>query len=71
LINGLPLAELLDDPSIDPRNGFMNLAGQPHSVYLDYLEAMGLDPNGQVIPSGEFLLSAAATSGKKTRMVWS
>ena len=71
LIDGLPLAELLDDPSIDPRNGFMNVAGQPRSVYLAYLDAMGLDPDGNALPSGELMLSAAATSGKRTRMVWS
>jgi hypothetical protein len=71
LIDGLPLAEMLDDPSLDPRLGFMNIAGQPRHVYLAFLDAMGLDPDGNLLPTGDLMLSAAATSGKKTRMVWS
>jgi 5,5'-dehydrodivanillate O-demethylase len=71
LIDGLPLAEMLDDPSLDPRSGFMNVAGQPHSVYLEYLDAMGLDAEGNVLPNSDLMLAAAATSGKRTRMVWS
>jgi 5,5'-dehydrodivanillate O-demethylase len=71
LVDGLPLAEMLEDPSLDPRNGFVNLAGQPRNVYLACLEAMGLDPDGQVLATGEFMLTQAATSGKKARLVWS
>jgi len=69
LTEGLPLAEMLADPSIDPRNGFPNQAGQPESVRLAFLDAMGLDPNGEIVERGtEFLVTAGAAP--KNRMVW-
>jgi hypothetical protein len=60
----------LDDPSLDPRNGFPFLAGQPKAVFHEYLEAMGLNPDGNVMSSGEFVLTRSGVSGKKTRTVW-
>ena len=69
LLEGLPLAEMLADPSIDPRNGFINQAGQPESVRLAYLDAMGLDSEGQIVEQGSEALVAA--SGASTRMMWS
>ncbi|MGA2393887.1 MAG: aromatic ring-hydroxylating dioxygenase subunit alpha [Candidatus Lustribacter sp.] len=69
LTRGLPLAEMLDDPSLDPRNGFPNQYGQPESVRVAFLEAMGLDPNGEIADGSAFLITASA-AGKK-RMVWS
>jgi 5,5'-dehydrodivanillate O-demethylase len=71
LIDGLPLAEMLEDPSLDPRLGFSPFAGQPRAVFEEYLEAMGLDPAGHPVARGELLLLAGAASGKKARLIWS
>jgi 5,5'-dehydrodivanillate O-demethylase len=69
LTEGLPLADMLDDPGLDPRSGYVGQAGQPEHVRIAFLEAMGLDPSGQVKEQGvEFLLNAAGA--KKNRMVW-
>jgi 5,5'-dehydrodivanillate O-demethylase len=69
LTQGLPLAEMLADPSIDPRNGFINQAGQPEEVRIAFLEAMGLDPNGEIIEKGaDFLVRAGGAPAN--RMVW-
>ena len=70
LLDGLPLADMLADPSIDPRNGFINQAGQPESVRIAYLDAMGLDPSGNIAEAGSDFLVTASTAGS-TRMVWS
>ena len=69
LTQGLPLAEMLADPSIDPRNGFINQAGQPDSVRREFLLAMGLEADGSIREDGATFLVGA--SDKKTRMVWS
>jgi 5,5'-dehydrodivanillate O-demethylase len=70
LTEGYTLAEMLEDPSIDPRNGFPNQYGQPESVRVAFLEAMGLDPSGKIIERGtEFLVTAG--NAAKNRMVWS
>jgi 5,5'-dehydrodivanillate O-demethylase len=71
LMNGVPLAEMLEDPSLDPRGGFSSFAGQPPGVFQEYLEAMGLDPDGHPIAQGDMLLVQGAASGKKTRFIWS
>ena len=71
LIDGVTLAEMLDDPSIDPRAGFANIAGQPQYVREALFEAMGLDPKMDAAGDGKLVLVDAATSGKKTRTVWS
>jgi hypothetical protein len=65
------MEEMLEDPSIDPRLGFPNQYGQPESVRVAFLEAMGLDPSGERIGPGgtDFLVTAG--SAKKNRMVWS
>jgi 5,5'-dehydrodivanillate O-demethylase len=71
LTKGLPLAEMLADPSIDPRNGFTNQAGQPEAVRVAFLDAMGLDPDGSIRDDGTSFLVNAGTSTTKARMVWS
>jgi hypothetical protein len=60
---------MLDDPSLDPRNGFPNQYGQPEAVRVAFLEAMGLDPNGEIADGSAFL--ATASAAPKKRMVWS
>jgi 5,5'-dehydrodivanillate O-demethylase len=69
LVNGVTLGEMLEDPSIDPRNGFINQAGQPESVRLAFLDAMGLKADGSIREDGSSFLVTA--SSQKTRMVWS
>ncbi len=71
LIEGLPLGVMLDDPSIDPRNGFTLQAGQPEWVRLAFLDAMGLDPDGGVRDEGTNFLVNASTGATNSRMVWS
>jgi 5,5'-dehydrodivanillate O-demethylase len=71
LRDGLPLAEMLADPSIDPRNGFTGQAGQPEAVRIAFLDAMGLDPDGSVRDAGTNFLVNASAGASKTRMVWS
>jgi 5,5'-dehydrodivanillate O-demethylase len=69
LVEGVSLSEMLDDPSLDPRNGFPNQYGQPETVRVAFLEAMGLDPNGEIADGSAFLATASAAA--KKRMVWS
>jgi 5,5'-dehydrodivanillate O-demethylase len=71
LTEGLPLAEMLADPSVDPRNGFTNQVGQPEAVRVAFLDAMGLDPDGSIRDEGTNFLVNASTGAAKTRMVWS
>jgi len=71
LRNGVPLADMLADPSIDPRMGFANHAGQPEWVRLQFLEAMGLDADGAIRDDGTNFLVNAGTSAQPARMVWS
>jgi 5,5'-dehydrodivanillate O-demethylase oxygenase subunit len=70
LLDGLTLDEMLADPSLDPRNGYMNQAGQPEPVRLAFLDAMGLDPSGNVIVE-RGVNSLVAASGTGSRMIWS
>jgi 5,5'-dehydrodivanillate O-demethylase len=69
-VEGVPLAEMLADPSIDPRNGFNLHYGQPEYVRVAFLEAMGLDPYEEKRERGAGVLVEASTAAK-TRMVWS
>jgi len=46
--DGLPLAEILADPILDPRLGYTNQYGQPDAVRRQFCEAMGIDPDSQV-----------------------
>jgi 5,5'-dehydrodivanillate O-demethylase len=68
LTEGLTLAEMLDDPSTDPRLGFPNQYGQPEAVRVAFLEAMGLDPTGEIKDGSGFLI--AGKPDDKKRMVW-
>jgi 5,5'-dehydrodivanillate O-demethylase len=69
LTEGLTLAEILDDPSIDPRIGYTTQAGQPSWVRRQFLEAMGLDPNTELREAGsEFLVAGTA---KPNQLTWS
>jgi len=70
LTGGLSLAEMLEDPSIDPRNGYVGQAGQPEHIRRAFFEAMGLDPDGQVRDAGSSWLVTAA-GAPTNRMVWS
>jgi 5,5'-dehydrodivanillate O-demethylase oxygenase subunit len=70
LTQSLTLAEMMEDPSIDPRQGYQAQAGQPEWVRQLFLDAMGLDPNGNVAETGAgFLVTAGGAA--KDRMVWS
>jgi 5,5'-dehydrodivanillate O-demethylase oxygenase subunit len=69
MTEGLTLEEMLEDPGIDPRTGYTSQAGQPESVRKAFFEAMGLDPNGEVLEVGaEFLVTAGAA--RVNRTVW-
>jgi 5,5'-dehydrodivanillate O-demethylase len=65
---GLPLAEMLADPAIDPRRDYRFQIGQPLAVRRAYLEAMGLDPDGVELTPGAALLTAEAA--QKSRRIW-
>ncbi len=70
LTESLTLAEMMEDPSIDPRQGYVAQAGQPEWVRQQFLEAMGLDRDGNVAETGAgFLVTAGGAA--KNRMVWS
>ena len=62
LVNGMPMAEMLADPSLDPRAGYIAQAGQPLWVRRQFLEAMGLDPDTQQHEGGSSFLLAGATN---------
>ena len=72
LLEGVPLEEMLQDPSIDPRN-FYAIAGQPPNVRAELLAAMGLDAQGERLDAGtgNVLTAAVARAGKKTTAWWS
>jgi 5,5'-dehydrodivanillate O-demethylase len=72
LLDSVPLAEMLEDPSIDPRN-FFAIAGQPLYVRTELLAAMGLDAAGHALDEGtsRVLVTAVAKPGKKTTAWWS
>jgi 5,5'-dehydrodivanillate O-demethylase len=65
---GLPLAEMLADPAIDPRRDYRFQIGQPPAVRRAYLEAMGLDPDDSELKPGAALLTAEAA--QKSRRIW-
>jgi 5,5'-dehydrodivanillate O-demethylase len=69
LVEGLPLAEMLEDPGLDPRLGYVNQYGQPDRVRAAYRDAMGLDANDDVASNGSSFLVAAG-SAKQNRQVW-
>jgi hypothetical protein len=64
---GLPIAEMLGDPGLDPRKGYPFQTGQPEAVRLAYMDAMGLDPNALVEAGASFLSAAGANT---SRRVW-
>ena len=66
-IDGVTTAEMLGDPSIDPRGGYTLQLGQPESVRRAFLEAMGVDPDGAADAGARFLASAGA---KSSRRIW-
>jgi 5,5'-dehydrodivanillate O-demethylase len=72
LVNGVSLAELLDDPATDPRFGFIGISGQPREVQREWLAAQGLDPDGTVIARGsaDGALVEAAARGTKSKIAW-
>jgi 5,5'-dehydrodivanillate O-demethylase len=62
---GVVTAEMLDDPSIDPRRGYPFQIGQPDAVRRAYMEAMGLDPDDVVEAGAGFLATAAAQTSRR------
>jgi 5,5'-dehydrodivanillate O-demethylase len=46
--DGMPLAELMESPLLDPRLGYTNQYGQPAEVQRQFREAMGLDDASEV-----------------------
>ena len=64
---GLPIAEMLGDPGLDPRKGYPFQIGQPEAVRLAYMDAMGLDPDALVESGAGFLSAAGANT---SRRVW-
>ena len=67
LLEGLPLADILADPSVDPRLGYSGLAGQPKYVADELLEAMGI--NDQLLDtSGVRVL--VETGGATVKNAW-
>jgi 5,5'-dehydrodivanillate O-demethylase len=66
--DGLPLAEMLADPAIDPRRDYRFQIGQPPAVRRAYLEAMGIDPDDSDPTPGAALLTAEAAQA--SRRIW-
>ena len=64
---GLPLAEMLADPAIDPRRDYPFQIGQPEAVRRAYLDALGLTVDAIADRGTDHLLSAAA---KNSRRIW-
>ena len=61
---------MLADPSIDPRNGFFSIAGQPAEVTKQWFAAVGLDADGYAIDqatAAERLHGSRRRRGEKTR----
>ena len=75
LVNSVSLQEMLADPSIDPRNGFFSIAGQPAEVTKQWFGAVGLDADGYAIDHAtaaeRLLMEAGAVAGKKRVAWWS
>jgi 5,5'-dehydrodivanillate O-demethylase len=46
--DGLPLAEMMEQPWLDPRLGYTNQFGQPATVRRQFFDAMGMDPDYEV-----------------------
>jgi 5,5'-dehydrodivanillate O-demethylase len=69
LVNGLPLADMLADPTLDPRR-WMAIAGQPAYVREELLGAMGLDADGS--PNGDAvgMFATLASAGVKRAAWW-
>ncbi len=66
-VDGLTAAEMMNDPSLDPRAGYPLQAGQPDAVRFAYMEAMGIDPNNAEAYGAGYLTAAGATT---SRRIW-
>jgi hypothetical protein len=60
------IAEMLDDASIDPRNGYNLQLGQPEAVRRAFLEAMGVDPED----AGSAARAPAGAGARPSRRIW-
>jgi len=69
LVNSLPRAEMLADPTLDPRR-WMAMAGQPAYVREEMLAAMGLDADGSASDNAVGVFASVASSGKKAAAWW-
>ena len=69
LVDSLPLAEMLADPTLDPRR-WMAIAGQPAYVREEMLAAMGLDAGGSPTDNAVGVFAAVASAGTKRAAWW-
>jgi 5,5'-dehydrodivanillate O-demethylase len=67
LLEGVPIAEMAADPSLNPLSGFHFQVGQPEEVRRAFLEAMGFNPDGANDQGAAFMVDAGK---QKTRRVW-
>jgi 5,5'-dehydrodivanillate O-demethylase len=66
--DGLPIAEMFADPSLDPRLGYRFQVGQPDEVRRAYLDAMGIDPDDVAGEAGAGFLAGAGAA--TSRRIW-
>jgi 5,5'-dehydrodivanillate O-demethylase oxygenase subunit len=66
--DGLTLAELRADPSLDPLAGYGLQAGQPEDVRRAFFEAMGVDEEPAADLGADFLIAVGASNSKR---IWS
>ena len=67
-VEGVPAAEMRDDPSIDPRRGYNLQSGQPEAVRRAFLEAMGFSDDAAETRNGAG--SAAGPVARTGRRAW-
>jgi hypothetical protein len=65
-IDGVSIAEMLDDASIDPRSGYNLQLGQPEHVRRAFFEAMGVDPDAPADSGSPFLAGIGPRSSRRT-----
>jgi 5,5'-dehydrodivanillate O-demethylase len=64
---GLTTAEMMEDPSLDPRAGYPLQAGQPEHVRRAFQAAMGIDPDNVEAYGAGYLTAAGAGN---SRRIW-
>jgi 5,5'-dehydrodivanillate O-demethylase len=66
-VDGLTTAEMMDDPSLDPRAGYPLQSGQPEHVRRAFQDAMGIDPDNVEAYGAGYLTAAGAGN---SRRIW-